>query len=358
MVAPYSRYMDKAPALARLIMAVLAMLIVSACAGGDSAGGRSAGSGRQDAALKQLPPHHIAQKGDTVYSIARRYGIPADSIVAANNLQPPYTLFVGQRLVLPTPRFHIVKPGDTLYEIAHYYGLELSSLTAANRIGPPYTIYPNQEIVLPSLRAAARGSAASNLGPSVGAGLSPPPEGGSTGGGQSSPSESDTVGRAVSRSTALPDAARPPPLAGSGFQWPLRGRIISSFGATADGLHNDGINIAAPRGTPVAAAENGTVIYAGEEIEGFGRMLLIKHADGWTTAYAHNEILLVRRGDRVKRGQTVARVGSSGNVDSPQLHFEIRRRAKAVDPLRHIAANRTIGELSPNVFLAALPNPE
>ena len=118
------------------------------------------------------------------------------------------------------------------------------------------------------------------------------------------------------------------------------GRVIAGFGPREGGLHNDGINIAAERGTQVRAAENGVVVYAGNELRGFGNLLLIKHADGWTTAYAHADKLLVRRGDRVERGQPIATVGQTGNVDRPQLHFEIRRGPRAVDPRDELGAAR------------------
>ena len=126
---------------------------------------------------------------------------------------------------------------------------------------------------------------------------------------------------------------------GSGkFLWPVNGKVVSPFGLKEGGLHNDGINISAPLGTPVHAAENGTVVYAGNELRGFGNLLLIRHADGWVSAYAHCEALLVKRGDKVHRGQVVARVGQTGAVSSPQLHFELRKGAQAVDPM---------GELGP-----------
>src|SRR3546814_7979403 len=103
--------------------------------------------------------------------------------------------------------------------------------------------------------------------------------------------------------------ANPPARAGSSFLWPVQGPVLSSYGAKSGGEHNDGINIAAPRGTAVRAAENGVVAYAGEELKGFGKLLLVKHADGWVTAYAHNDTLMVAAGDPVPRGQTIARVG-------------------------------------------------
>jgi murein DD-endopeptidase MepM/ murein hydrolase activator NlpD len=124
----------------------------------------------------------------------------------------------------------------------------------------------------------------------------------------------------------------------SRFNWPLRGSIISRFGPKAGGLHNDGINIAAKNGTLVRAAESGVVAYAGNELRGFGNLVLVRHKGGWTTAYAHAEELLVKRGDRVKKGQALARVGRSGGVDRDQLHFEIRRGSDAVDPLAYLAS--------------------
>jgi len=133
----------------------------------------------------------------------------------------------------------------------------------------------------------------------------------------------------------------PPARAGSRFVWPLEGRLLSTFGPSGQGLHNDGINIETERGTPVRAAENGVVAYSGNELQGFGNLLLVKHADGWMTAYAHNDELLVKRGDTVGRGQVISRAGSSGNVRSPQLHFELRRGTKAVDPLQHLSALRS-----------------
>ena len=120
------------------------------------------------------------------------------------------------------------------------------------------------------------------------------------------------------------------------FLMPVNGKVTARFGSVSNGLHNDGINIAAPRGTPVRAAQNGVVAYAGNELKGFGNLLLIRHANGWMSAYAHNDVLLVKRGDQVKRGQVIARVGSTGNVATPQLHFELRHNTEAVDPVPNL----------------------
>jgi len=105
-------------------------------------------------------------------------------------------------------------------------------------------------------------------------------------------------------------------------------------------LQNDGINILARKGTPVRAAQNGVVAYAGNELRGFGNLLLVKHEGGWITAYAHNSELLVRTGQKVRRGQMISRVGSTGSVDKPQLHFELRRGNQAVNPERYLRRQR------------------
>ena len=121
--------------------------------------------------------------------------------------------------------------------------------------------------------------------------------------------------------------------------WPVAGRVVSRFGAKPGGLHNDGINIAAPRGTPVRAMNGGTVVYAGNELKGFGNLVLIRHSGGLTTAYAHLERVGVNRGDTVSKGQVIATVGTTGGVDPAQLHFEIRQGRKAIDPIRTLGGN-------------------
>ncbi|MGB8275382.1 MAG: M23 family metallopeptidase, partial [Alphaproteobacteria bacterium] len=164
-------------------------------------------------------------------------------------------------------------------------------------------------------------------------------------------SPSATVGPA-------PVTAAPPIERGPYFAWPLKGRIVSPFGPKKGGEHNDGINIAAARGAPVRAADDGVVTYAGNELRGFGNLVLIRHDDGWTTAYAHNEQLLVKRGDAVKRGQVIAKAGSSGSVATPQLHFEIRRGRRAVDPAAYLTAEGPSVSLNRVAGRDAPPSPE
>lgn len=122
------------------------------------------------------------------------------------------------------------------------------------------------------------------------------------------------------------------PDGGNDFIWPVEGTLLSGYGPKAGKRFNDGVNIAAPAGTPVRAAASGVVIYTGNELRSFGNLILIRHAGGWSSAYAHTEGVRVKRNQRVERGAVIAAVGRSGSVACPQLHFELRRDAKAIDP--------------------------
>lgn len=258
------------------------------------------------------------QPGESLFVIAQRYGLSVRALIDRNNLVPPYHLIAGQRLALPRAQEHVVRRGETLYGISRRFDVNMYALARANLVRPPYHIQAGQRLKIP-----------------YGPGEAVPPKPSS----RSVPSAVEPSRKptapGVRRRPQAP-ALSPPPGAGRGFIWPVRGRVVSKFGDKGKGLHNDGINILAPRGEPVRAVDTGVVAYAGNQLRGFGNLLLIKHRNGWITAYAHNESLLVRRGDRVGRGQIVARVGSTGNVSSPQLHFEIRKGKQAVDPQRHL----------------------
>ena len=233
--------------------------------------------------------------------MARRNQASVRDLIVRNRLAPPYRLQTGQRLSLPRPASHTVQPGETLFAIARRYGLTTTDLAGRNRLAPPYEVSVGQRLVISGDPA-------------------PPPRPGIA------PEAAPKAAAAVVP-RASPAAAR------KGFDWPLRGRVLSRFGAKRGGLRNDGINIAAAPGADVLAADDGVVAYAGNELRGFGNLVLIRHARGYTTAYAHNGDLLVRRGDRVHRGQVIARAGASGNVARAQLHFEIRRGTRAIDPI-------------------------
>ncbi len=288
------------------------------------------------------------QPGDTIYSLSRQNNVPIPAIINANNLTPPYYLPVGRQLVLPQQSYHRVAPGDTVSSIARVYGVSTQDLLRSNGIEPPYLIYVGQPILIPVSTADASQPASSKTMP-------PPPT-------FPAPSQSPTIGQAppiAEPDPGPPDAMPPdtlaslPPLSApaeapidappGAFIWPVQGRVLSGFGPKPGGLVNDGINIAAPLGTPVRASQDGTIAYAGNELRGYGNMLLVRHDNGWVTAYAHNSELQVARGDRVKRGQIIARVGSSGSVSEPQLHFEIRQGTRSVDPTRYLSGQGISG---------------
>jgi murein DD-endopeptidase MepM/ murein hydrolase activator NlpD len=342
----------------------------------------------------QTPGLYRAFPGDTVYGVAQRFGVPVRTLIQDNSLKPPYRLEAGQPLRVPVRQEHIVQPGDTLFSIAQIYGVDQSSLARANGLAPPYAVRPGQHLTLPG-RVDANGPGLAEspppgpVAPIAPAGALaveqlPPPSAKPAPPTDVKPS---TALPGVKPSTASPAIAPPPPAAAepvpappenppnaakpppqtatvvpepaprsnSPFLWPVKGKIISGFGVKPGGLHNDGINIEAAAGSRVVAAENGVVAYAGNELRGFGNLLLIRHADGWVTAYAHNDKLLVKRGDHVKRGQVIAEVGSTGNVTSPQLHFELRKGTEPVDPLKYLGASAT--GATPAASPAAPPNP-
>jgi murein DD-endopeptidase MepM/ murein hydrolase activator NlpD len=228
------------------------------------------------------------QKGDTVFAISRRYDVEVRNIIDANGLEPPYALKPGDRLKLTYPPLHVVEKGETGYSISRRYGVDLTTLMRLNHIDAPYGVFVGQKLELPAGKKE----------------LSAP-------------------------KPPLP----PPPRSGKGFAWPLRGPVLSDFGEKEGGLHNDGVNIGAKEGAPVRAAESGVVAYAGNGLKGYGNLLLLRHDGGWVTAYAHNQQLLVKRGEKVARGQQIALAGLSGNVPAAQLHFEIRQGTVAVNPL-------------------------
>jgi murein DD-endopeptidase MepM/ murein hydrolase activator NlpD len=304
--------------------------------------------------------------GETVDAIARRYGVPASVILQANNIASPAIIYPGQRLVIPrytqapvgtaaapanrpaspptasavapasvaaaTPAsnagVHVVAAGDTLSKIARRYNKPANEIAKANNIQSTATLNVGDRLVIPGAQAAVKPNA-----PAVGAAKAAP----SAAVKETEPAQTAAVIAPVP-DTLDKDATK---LAeGTGalpkFRWPANGRVIAGYGPTPNGQQNDGINIALPENTPVKAAEDGVVAYAGNELKGYGNLVLVRHPNGYVTAYAHAKELLVKRGDQVKRGQVIARSGQTGNVNAPQLHFEIRKGASPLDPTRFL----------------------
>ncbi len=286
--------------------------------------------------------------GDTVDSIAHRYGVPASAIIQANNLAAPNAIQPGQRLMVPhysrapampartaarwgqpaaAPIVHVVAPGETLTRIAHRYGKPLAELARVNNIAPQTRLNVGDRIVIPGARLSSAAPApAVARQDSVQAPVA-------TASAPSAPAGQSAA--VVTPAAATPAPAGPVKSAEAmpSFRWPVRGRVISGFGPSPNGQHNDGINVAVPENTPIKAAEDGVVAYSGNELKGYGNLILVRHANGYVTAYANAKELLVKRGDQIKRGQVIARSGQTGNVDAPQLHFEIRKGPAPVDPM-------------------------
>lgn len=318
----------------------------------------------------------VVAQGESLNAVAARTGVPLRDLILANNLTAPFSVRPGQVLQLPQVRYHTVVAGDTVYNISRRYGVDQASLMAENGISPPFTVKLGQKLRIPGRvePPPATVAAPAVVAPSVDEPAAPlpeiiepdpdslPPPKPATSN-TVSPEAGDTAALASPlAATAVPQPrkkpsppplpaamaaatvpARPgsasaeaPPANGMRFLWPVAGDVISEFGSKPGGQHNDGINIQAAQGTSVRAAESGIVAYAGNEIRGFGNLVLIRHDGGWMTAYAHNATLLVKQGDKVVRGQQIARVGHTGNVTVPQLHFEVRKGRTPVDPLKYL----------------------
>ncbi|MBO4521516.1 MAG: M23 family metallopeptidase [Alphaproteobacteria bacterium] len=275
--------------------------------------------------LQSISPAFVTvYKGDTVYSLSRKYTVPTRALIETNNLKAPFLLSPGQRLKLPPASVHVVQKGDTIYSISRRYNVDMSLLARQNQLKAPYNIYEGQFLKLPGSIVEYKGTQVSSL---------KTPEK------PSAKAQQPKKTAAKQTKTTKKDSVRlpPPPVRSKAkFAWPVDGKVMTKFGSAGAGRHNDGINIKVNEGVSVRAAENGVVAYAGNELKGFGNLLLVKHADGWITAYAHNASLLVKRGETVTRGQSIAKAGKTGNAKEPQLHFEIRKGTKAVDPLAYM----------------------
>jgi murein DD-endopeptidase MepM/ murein hydrolase activator NlpD len=285
------------------------------------------------------------EQGMTLYSIARANGLTVAQLASANNIAAPYTVSAGRilripgvkRAMLPKPRIlvqdeeispapagsHIVESGETLYSLGRKYGMSPFAIADLNDLSRDGALSAGQSLRIPG--GKARKSTDKLIVDDDSEKLAPVDE--------------ETVVAEIEAKEAVPETIAPEPPANptvSSMRWPVKGKVISEFGAKPNGLKNEGINIAVPEGTGVRAAESGVVAYAGNELKGYGNLVLIRHEGGWVTAYAHAKELFVKRGDTVKRGDVIAKAGQTGSVSSPQLHFEVRKGATAMDPLKFL----------------------
>jgi murein DD-endopeptidase MepM/ murein hydrolase activator NlpD len=311
----------------------------------------------------------VVAPGQTLYSIARANDLSPDELAAANSIAPPYALRVGQTLTVPgrsnpvapsarivpetiepgtiepetieaanapsnRPQFgqgetHVVGPGETLFAVGRAYRIDPFIIAEYNRLPEPYGLKVGQTLRIPAAEPtmARRDDKPMTLDQQMADRQQ-----------QASEAEPQSMALTPERTDAWQPSnqSQPQDPVAATFRWPVQGRIISTFGQKPTGMRNEGINIAVPEGTGVRAAGSGIVAYAGNELKGYGNLVLIRHDDGWVTAYAHNKELLVSRGDTVKRGDVIASAGQTGSVTSPQVHFEVRKGATAVDPMKHL----------------------
>ncbi len=256
-----------------------------------------------------------------------------------------------------TPRAHmpghgnsvVVRQGDTLFSLSQRYQVSVAALREANGL-TDNNIRIGQQLVIPGATTTPQAqTGAGHVQPMSPARSSAPrPQPGARPDKLAAPQTSQAPARpSKTAKQAEPVSKKPVRIARTdprgdatpqnNFRWPVQGRILSRFGAKADGSHNDGVNLAVPRGTEVKAAEAGVVAYAGSELKAYGKLILIRHANNWVSAYAHNDEILVKRGDKVRRGQVISRAGTTGSVTQPQLHFELRKGSSPVDPMKYIS---------------------
>lgn len=237
---------------------------------------------------------HTIASGESLYTIARRYDVSATDVIAANNITAPDKIVVGQSLIIPGRPDLLAQRNQQAQQVA--------------------STSPSQTLATPS--AAPTPPAA----PAVSQDVAP------------APVAQQPTQTALAPADAAPSASTAS-TAGDKFRWPLSGRVITDFAAS----RGTGINIESPEGTSVRAAENGEVIYVGNAVEGYGNLILIKHDNGYVSAYAHLKTIGVAKGDAVARGDAIGTVGMTGSVTRPQLHFELRRGATPVDPMPLLA---------------------
>lgn len=279
----------------------------------------------KEAKLKSDKNQVEALEGDTLFSIAKKNNVPLRDLIKQNNLSAPYNLKSGERVNLPPASHHEVQANDTLYSIAKKYSMSVENLVTINQLKAPYAVKVGQKIriIKPEVEEKSVAEAV-NTKQAVVDRLS-----------KKDSQEQKPAENSVAPKSAIDKAIDKL----NHFSWPIYGEISSRFGPKKGGLYNDGINIKAKEGAPVKAAEDGVVAYVGNELKGYGNLIIIRHSGGWITAYAHLSKTNVVRGQKVKKSAKIAEVGSSGNVTSPQLYFGLRKGRDAVNPENYLKRN-------------------
>lgn len=269
-------------------------------------------------------------RGENVYALSQKYGVNMRDLIALNELEPPFVLRSGQTLYLPSKDKYaaptpVAAPLDHIDKGA--LGPSSTSVISTSSAVQSVELAPPPKPVASAAASSSASSAPANM-PFATVKDEPPPSSVAPAPSSASASAPTDIASASASGESSTSASDFVP----SFTWPVRGTIISAFGPKGKGRDNDGINIAAPKGAPVKAAEGGMVAYAGNEMKGFGNLVLIRHEGGWVTAYAHMDRVVVSRDTIVAKGDMIGSVGTTGGVSSPQLHFEVRREGKPTDP--------------------------
>jgi murein DD-endopeptidase MepM/ murein hydrolase activator NlpD len=313
----------------------------------------------------------VVAQGETITSLSSRYRVPAQAIMQANKISNPAAIQPGQRLVIPRyvnrggpaklahaalprnpsaqpttaapsgPGEHVVASGETLTTIAHRHRITVRQLVLANDMTAEMPLKIGMKLTIPAKPGAVAKNApatpaagAPAAKPQVVASLKAPT--------LQSVKPTESAGARMATPASGPEESSPAGAAGMpSFRWPLRGRVVTNFGSKTASGSNDGIDLAVPEGTAVRAADDGVVAYAGNELKGYGNLVLVRHANGFVTAYANASEITVKRNDQVHRGQVIAKSGQTGTAANPQLHFEIRKNSAPVDPMQYLPSDKT-----------------
>lgn len=257
---------------------------------------------RADGTLKN--DKYNVKKGDNLFSISRKFNISIQELIKANKIREPYKIYPNQSIFIPLNKTHKVGKGETLYSISRYYETTVFTLAKYNNIRNVNNIKIGKELIIPKRSEKLKK--------------------------KKKKWDSSFKQNKLNKNNDKKQRE----ILNSGFIWPVKGKVLSKYGKSKDGFYNDGINIDSKKGTKVISSQAGKVIYCGNEIPGYGNLILIKHSKNWITAYAHLNEVFTEKGKKVFKGQMIGSVGNTGNVRSPQLHFEIRKGKESVNPLK------------------------
>ncbi|KIE04453.1 hypothetical protein NF27_HS00400 [Candidatus Jidaibacter acanthamoeba] len=345
----------------KIAFALLIPAILSSCSAQNPAAVRHKGNyyyGKDG-----VSKYAIVYPGQTLLQIAVENNISLKDLAKINKISPPYRIYAGQHIRLPNELYHIVQPGESLMGISLRYKVSFADMVKINDIHPPYHVKIGEKLRIP-LTSKDNTIHAEELDPYKGvaqekaAPIIPLDDGGSNISNSKSEASKDAYeeeefqslekqlgdeeGRNKSKSLLKENGnspatdlsySLPTPLNSDKFVWPIgdNAKVISHYGQSP-GKFSEGMSIAAPLNSPVAAVSRGEVIYVGNDVEGYGKMVIIRHENDILSAYAHNSSVLVKKGDKVSRGQTIAKVGKTGDVDKAQLYFSLRKGKSTINP--------------------------